>query len=88
MGNSLAAMNSVGELIPISLETDDAAWIHYAGGKARIIKDDIESYGRPAVADASWLKHNAPFDRMSPLEICEHFIKALVVLEVTERISS
>lgn len=88
MGNSLAAMNSAGELIPISLEAGDGAWIRYAGGKAKIIKKDIESYGRPAVADAFWLEHNSPFNNASPLEICEHFIKALVVLEVTERISS
>ena len=88
MGNSLAMMNSVGELIPISLEASDAPWIRYAGGKARIIKDDIESYGCPTVADAFWLEYNSPIGDAPPLEICEHFIKALIVLEVTERISS
>ena len=74
------------DLVEIYLPPDDLNWIKYAGGKARILLS-INRYSWTD-ADRFWLLHNAPEGMTDVIDICKHFERQLIALEVTERITA
>ena len=81
------SMAAVGDdLVAVHLPSDDPAWIKYAGGKARMLLS-INRYSWTN-ADTFWLLHNAPEGMTNVIDICKHFERRLIALEVTERITA
>ena len=76
------------KVITLDLELDDPQWVRYAGGLAQGLKERLHNKYGITQNELFWLQHNAPAGLTDPEAICQYFIDAMTVLEVTKRLAA